>query len=79
MLCDVEVRQVSVQMHADCFDRWWARTAGLAGPLSTILSRIDEQGATGMRELARASLADFASPNGYHLPGLALVATARRP
>ncbi len=78
-LCDVEVQQVSVPMDADCFDRWWARTSGLAGPLSTILSRIDGQGATGIRELARASLADFASPNGYHLPGLALVATARRP
>jgi hypothetical protein len=66
-------------MDADGLDAWWARTSGLAGPLSTILSRIDEQGATAIRELARASLADFATPNGYHLPGLALVATARHP
>ncbi len=78
-LCDVEVHQVSVPMDADGFESWWARTSGLAGPLSTILSRIDEQGGTAIRELARASLADYATPNGYHLPGLALVATARRP
>jgi SAM-dependent methyltransferase len=73
----VVVQDVSVPMEADGFDRWWARTSGLAGPLSTILSRVDEQGATSIRELARASLADYATPEGYHLPGLALVATAR--
>ena len=66
-------------MDADGFDGWWAPTIGLAAPLSTILSRIDEQGGTAIRELARGSLADYATPNGYHLPGLALVATARRP
>jgi ubiquinone/menaquinone biosynthesis C-methylase UbiE len=78
-LGDVAVRRVSVPMEADGFDRWWARTSGLAGPLSSILAGLDEQGATAVRELARASVAAYAVPHGYHLPGLALVATARRP
>jgi SAM-dependent methyltransferase len=78
-LCDVDVQQVSVPLEADGFESWWARTSSLTGPLKTILSRIDDQGATAIREHARASLADFATPNGYHLPGLSLVAAARRP
>jgi len=77
--CDVEVQQISVPMYADDFDIWWTRTCGLTGPLKTILSRIDEQGAAAIREHARTSLAEFATPNGYHVPGLALVASARRP
>jgi SAM-dependent methyltransferase len=78
-LDDVAVQRISVPMEADGFDRWWARTSGLAGPLSMILSGLDEQGATAIRELARASVAAYAVPNGYHLPGLALVAFARLP
>jgi hypothetical protein len=76
---DVAVSEVSVPMEADGFDRWWARTSGLAGPLSAILDGTGEQDATAIRELARASVAEYATPHGYHLPGLAHVATARRP
>jgi len=78
-LVDVAVSEVSVPMEADGFDGWWVRTSGLAGPLSAILNGTGEQDATAIRELARASIADYATPHGYHLPGLALVATARRP
>ncbi len=75
---DTVLEEVSVPMDADSFDRWWARTSGLAGPLSAVLASVDEQDATAIRELARASVSAYATPNGYHLPGQALVVSAGR-
>jgi SAM-dependent methyltransferase len=78
-LAGVEVAEVSEPLDPVDFDGWWTWTTRLAGPLSRMLISLDEQEATAIRERARASLANYATPQGYHLPGLALVATARRP
>ena len=78
-LSGVEVTEVAEPLAAPDFDGWWTWTTRLAGPLTRILRSLDEQEASAIRELARTSLADYATPDGYHLPGLALVATARRP
>ena len=77
-LVEVEVAEVSEPLDPVDFDGWWTWTTRLAGPLSRLLTSLDEQEATAIRERARVSLADYATSHGYHLPGLALVASARR-
>ncbi|WP_238342852.1 class I SAM-dependent methyltransferase [Nocardioides cynanchi] len=78
-LARVAVSEISEPLTAADFDGWWTWTTRLAGPLTKILSSLDEQATTAIRERARASLADRVTEHGYHLPGLALVVSARRP
>jgi enediyne biosynthesis protein CalE5 len=77
---DVGVRELPVPLSAASFDVWWSRVAVLAGPLTTILAGLPE---TARRELADR-LRDAARPfetgdRGLLFPGLALLASGRRP
>jgi len=78
-LTDVGVSDVAVPLRAASFDEWWGRTSALAGPLATILASLPEPAAHAIRDRAREAAAAYETPAGLELPGVALIAGARRP
>ena len=77
-LSDVVVREVAVPLRAGSFDEWWARGSSLAGPLAQRLAALPDEAVEAMRARARAAIAPYATPTGLEIPGVALVAGARR-
>ena len=75
---DVALVGASVPLHADSFDEWWARTRGVAGPLSQILSLLSPAAVTEIETRLQSAAAPYATANGLDFPGLALVLTAQR-
>jgi SAM-dependent methyltransferase len=78
-LADVAVSELPVPARADSFEEWWARTVALAGPLAHVLGSLPGPAAEAIRARARASARDFETPAGLELPGVTLLAAARRP
>ena len=76
---EVAVGEVAVPLRAASFDEWWARTSALAGPLARILASLPEGAARELRARAEAAVAGYRTPAGIELPGVALVATGRKP
>ena len=77
-LADVTVSELAVPLRAGSFEEWWMRTTALAGPLAAILPTLPgparDAVAARLREAARA----YETAAGIELPGLALIASARR-
>lgn len=78
-LADIEIAGLDTPARADSFDTWWARTCALAGPLSTVIAALPAESVARLRGRVRAAVEPFVTPAGLELPGLALLATARRP
>jgi SAM-dependent methyltransferase len=76
---DVAVDAVDVPLRAGSFDEWWTRTSALAGPLSAILASLPEPAAAALRARLREAIRPYESPEGIELPGVSLIASARRP
>jgi SAM-dependent methyltransferase len=78
-LAGVEVREVATPYRGGSVEEWWTRTAALAGPLAQRLARLPEPAAHALFVRARAAIAEYETPAGLEIPGLALVAAAIRP
>ena len=79
-LDQVAVREVPVPLTAASFDQWWSRASALAGPLTTILSGLPKPARSELAERLRAAVRPFEANDGaLHFPGLALLASGRRP
>jgi SAM-dependent methyltransferase len=77
-LTDVAVSELAVPLRVASFEEWWGRTLALAGPLAQILASLPEDAERAMRERARAATSAYETPTGLELPGLTLLASARR-
>jgi len=77
-LVDVEVTDVPVLTRAASFEEWWVRTAALAGPLSKMLESLPSPVLLAIEDRLRSATSTFQTPAGLELPGLALLATAKR-
>jgi len=77
-LVDVEVTDVPVLTRAASFEEWWVRTAALAGPLSKMLESLPSPVLLAIEDQLRSATSTFQTPAGLELPGLALLATAKR-
>jgi SAM-dependent methyltransferase len=78
-LSDVTVRELPTPLRAGSFDEWWARTSSLAGPLTKVLAALPEAGAQALRARVRKTVRPFTTASGgVEMPGLTLVASARR-
>lgn len=77
-LIDVEVEEHAVPLRAATFEEWWTRTSALAGPLATILAALSEDALQAIRTRLRAAVAAYRTPSGLELPGVTLLASARR-
>jgi hypothetical protein len=73
------VGEHDVPLRADSFETWWTRTCALAGPLAAILDALPEPAVRALRERLREATAPYRTAAGLELPGLSLVAAARRP
>lgn len=78
-LADVAVSEVSVPLRAASFQEWWERTSALAGPLAKILASLPEPAAEALGARLREATGAYGTPAGLELPGVSLVAAARRP
>ena len=77
-LADITLDEIPVPLRAPTFDEWWARTTALAGPLAQRLAALPDDAARAVRERARRSTAPYATGAGLDLPGVTLLASARR-
>jgi hypothetical protein len=75
---DIVVERVPTPVLAPSFEKWWTRTSALAGPLAAILSRLDAPTSEALQEKLRQAVAPYTSSSGLELPGLTIVASARR-
>jgi SAM-dependent methyltransferase len=72
--------ELAVPLRAGSFDEWWARTSALAGPLAAILASLSEPARDSLRaRLREATRAYETAGGGLELPGVSLIAAARRP
>ena len=77
-LSDVVVSEFPVPLRAASFEDWWARGVSLAGPLAQRLASLPDDAAQAIRARARAAIRVFETPAGLEMPGVSLLATARR-
>lgn len=78
-LADVVVEEVETPLRAASVDEWWTRTVALAGPLARVLSSLPDSAKIDLQARARLAARDYETPTGLEFPGLALLASARRP
>jgi SAM-dependent methyltransferase len=77
-LDDVSVQTLAVPLRAASFDEWWERTCALAGPLAQRLASLPDAAVQALRARAREAVRAYATPAGLELPGVSLIAGARR-
>ncbi|HVL85575.1 MAG TPA: methyltransferase domain-containing protein [Pseudonocardia sp.] len=77
-LVDVEVEELDVPLRATGFEEWWTRTSALAGPLAAILAALSEDALQAIHARLRTAVASYRTPTGLVLPGVTLLASARR-
>jgi SAM-dependent methyltransferase len=77
-LAGVQIGELPTPLRAGTFDEWWSRTSALAGPLAKILAALPEQAAQALRERLRGAIRPYTTPAGVEIPGLTLIASARR-
>jgi SAM-dependent methyltransferase len=77
-LTAVSVDELPVPLHARSFERWWATTTALAGPLQMVLADLAPDDLLAVQAIARRSARTYETPDGLVFAGVALVAGARR-
>jgi ubiquinone/menaquinone biosynthesis C-methylase UbiE len=75
---DVAVEEQPVPLRAASFDEWWTRTSTIAGPLARRLAAMPAAASAALEARLRDAVAPYVTADGLNLPGLALVASARR-
>ena len=78
-LAGVEVAELPVPLRAASFEEWWERTAALAGPLAAILPSLPEPARAAITARLRDATEPYRTATGLELPGVSLIASARRP
>jgi SAM-dependent methyltransferase len=75
----VRVEEVAVPTHDASFDEYWHVRVQLAGPLKNVLAGLPSEVLGAVRETVGQRLSRYLGPGGLTIPGLAYVASARRP
>jgi ubiquinone/menaquinone biosynthesis C-methylase UbiE len=77
-LREVRVTELPTPLRARSFDEWWSRTSALAGPLAKVLAALPEGALQALRTRLQEAVAPYETPAGIEIPGVALIASARR-
>ncbi len=77
-LQNVRVSEFSAPVHAQTVDEWSARTWALAGPLAKLLAALPEAAQQALRARLDRAVAGYVTPAGVEIPGVTLIASARR-
>ena len=72
------VREIPTPMKASSVDEWWSVVPSLAGPLARVLGSLPAEVSAAIRARVDAAMADFATPDGYELPGVSILGVGRR-
>ena len=75
---DVAVRDVANPVHATSVDDWWSVVPSLAGPIAQVLASLPAEMNAAIRARIDAAIQDFATSDGYELPGVTLVGVGCR-
>jgi ubiquinone/menaquinone biosynthesis C-methylase UbiE len=75
---EVDVTEEPVPLRAATFDEWWRRTSTIAGPLARRVQALSPDAARELEDRLRDAVAPYVAGDGVELPGVALVASARR-
>ena len=78
-LSDVVVSELPLPLTARSFEEWWTERRALAGPLTKILASIPEDTIQAIRDHACDATGPYNSQQGVDFPGVALLASGRRP
>jgi len=79
-LADVSVGELEAPVRTGSFEEWWTRTTALAGPLAGLLAALPAETSDGIVQRLRESCAPYATASGgLEIPGVTLLASARRP
>ena len=78
-LAEVTIEELPVPYRAGSVDEWWQQTCALTGPLAQRLATLPDDAAQTLRRRVGEAAAAFATADGLELPGVALIASARRP
>ena len=73
------VREIPTPMKASSVDEWWSVVPSLAGPLEWgVLGSLPAEVSAAIRARVDAAMADFATPDGYELPGVSILGVGCR-
>lgn len=75
---EITVEELPVPLRSPSFERWWARTADIAGPVAGIIGGLDAARRASLEQHLRTATAPYTTANGLELPGLALNASGQR-
>lgn len=75
---DVSVDELDLPLRAAGFDEWWTRTCDLAGPMRQIVASLPDDSMAELTDRARAKVEPYATDDGLVLPGVCLIASARK-
>jgi SAM-dependent methyltransferase len=73
-----DFREIPTPMKASSVDEWWSVVPSLAGPLARVLGSLPADVSAAIRARVDAAMADFATPDGYELPGVSILGVGRR-
>jgi SAM-dependent methyltransferase len=76
---DVSIEEVAVDARAPSFDNYWNRTSALAGPLTKVLASVPQAAQESLKTRMKQAFAAYEIEGALKIPGVALVAAARRP
>ena len=77
-LDEIRIQEVEVPWRGASFDEWWDRTAALAGPVAKLLAAQPPESVEAIRARAHELLAEYETADGLEIPGVTLVASAKR-
>ncbi len=73
---NVALQRVDATLAASCFEEWWTRTSGLAGPVAKIIANLPSAAQAKLEGDLRSAVEPYAQVGGsLCLPGLSLVVT----
>jgi SAM-dependent methyltransferase len=72
------VCEIPTPMKVSSVDEWWSVTPSLAGPLALVLRTLPAEVSAAIRARVDAAMADFATTDGYDLPGVSILGVGRR-
>ena len=75
---DTSVREIPTPMHTSSVDEWWSVVPSLAGPVAQLLGSLPADVSAAIRARVDAAMADFATGDGYELPGVSILGVGRR-
>lgn len=74
----VVTREVQTPMHVSSLDDWWSVVPSLAGAVSSLLASLPAEAVASIRAHVDGALAEFATPDGYDLPGVSVLGVGTR-